>query len=83
MPHGAHLRDVLFRGEKPFPILPAVDHYAGNEKLWLKALDLQVKLGKSAEARTYYETYLAKAPTADDRWLVEASLKKINGSTAS
>ena len=45
MPNGAHPRDVLFRGEKPFPILPAVDHYAGNEKLWLKALDLQVKLG--------------------------------------
>jgi len=42
---GAHPRDILFRGEKPFPILPACDHYAGNEKLWLKALALQVELG--------------------------------------
>ena len=36
---------VLFQGEKPFPILPAVDHYAGSEKLMLKALTLQQELG--------------------------------------
>lgn len=36
---------VLFQGEKPFPILPAVDHYAGSEKLMLKALSLQQELG--------------------------------------
>jgi citrate lyase subunit beta/citryl-CoA lyase len=40
-----HPRDVLFAGEKPFPILPAVDHYAGSEKLMLKALALQNELG--------------------------------------
>lgn len=40
-----HPRDVLFDGEKPFPILPAVDHYAGAEKLILKALSLQQQLG--------------------------------------
>ena len=33
-----HPKDVLFAGEKPFPILPAVDHYAGSEKLMRKAL---------------------------------------------
>jgi citrate lyase subunit beta/citryl-CoA lyase len=37
--------DVLFSGEKPFPILPAVDHYAGSEKLMKKALQLQNELG--------------------------------------
>lgn len=36
---------VLFAGEKPFPILPAVDHYAGSEKLIRKAIALQHTLG--------------------------------------
>jgi citrate lyase subunit beta/citryl-CoA lyase len=40
-----HPADVLFAGEKPFPILPAVDHYAGSEKLMRKALALQQDLG--------------------------------------
>ncbi|MBN8440498.1 MAG: CoA ester lyase [Thauera sp.] len=40
-----HPRDVLFAGEKPFPALPAVDHYAGSEKLMRKALSLQNELG--------------------------------------
>lgn len=41
----AHPDSVLFQGEKPFPILPAVDHYAGSEKLMRKALALQNELG--------------------------------------
>ncbi|MQY50263.1 HpcH/HpaI aldolase/citrate lyase family protein [Rhodocyclus gracilis] len=40
-----HPQDVLFTGEKPVPILPAVDHYAGAEKLMHKALQLQQQLG--------------------------------------
>ncbi len=40
-----HPKTVLFAGEKPFPILPAVDHYAGSEKLMKKALLLQQELG--------------------------------------
>ncbi|MBR0565836.1 CoA ester lyase [Azoarcus sp. L1K30] len=40
-----HPADILFSGEKPFPILPAVDHYAGSEKLIRKALALQQTLG--------------------------------------
>ncbi|MBK1679530.1 HpcH/HpaI aldolase/citrate lyase family protein [Rhodocyclus tenuis] len=40
-----HPNDVLFSGEKPFPILPAVDHYAGSEKLMRKALALQQQFG--------------------------------------
>ena len=40
-----HPAQVLFAGEKPFPSLPAVDHYAGAEKLMMKALKLQQELG--------------------------------------
>lgn len=40
-----HPSDVLFSGEKPFPVLPAVDHYAGSEKLMRKAMALQQELG--------------------------------------
>ena len=40
-----HPRSVLFAGETAFPVLPAVDHYAGSEKLMRKALQLQKELG--------------------------------------
>jgi citrate lyase subunit beta/citryl-CoA lyase len=40
-----HPKAVLFAGEKPFPVLPVVDHYAGSEKLMRKALQLQKELG--------------------------------------
>jgi citrate lyase subunit beta/citryl-CoA lyase len=43
--HGGHPRDVLFAGEKRFPALPVVDHYAGTEKFLRKALALQEELG--------------------------------------
>lgn len=45
MTSAQHPSDVLFDAEKPFPILPAVDHYAGSEKLMRKALALQADLG--------------------------------------
>jgi citrate lyase subunit beta / citryl-CoA lyase len=41
-----HPRDALFSGEKPFPVIPACEHFAGSEKLIGKALDLQSKLGR-------------------------------------
>ena len=41
----AHPRDALFSGEKPFPVIPACEHFAGSEKLITKALDLQAKMG--------------------------------------
>jgi len=44
MPH-RHPANVLFAGEKPFPVLPAVDHYAGAEKLMRKAMQVQRDLG--------------------------------------
>lgn len=40
-----HPSQILFAGEKPFPMMPAVDHYAGSEKLMNKALQLQQELG--------------------------------------
>jgi tetratricopeptide (TPR) repeat protein len=35
--------------------------------------------GEADKAKAAYETYLARAPSADDRWLVEASLKTLSG----
>ena len=40
-----HPTEALFAGEKPLPAIPACEHFAGSEKLILKALDLQEKLG--------------------------------------
>lgn len=41
-----HPGDILYRGAgKPFPALPACEHYAGSEKLIGKALQLQTELG--------------------------------------
>jgi citrate lyase subunit beta / citryl-CoA lyase len=41
-----HPRDALFAGEKPFPVIPACEHFAGSERLIVKALELQSKLGR-------------------------------------
>ncbi len=40
-----HPKDALFGGEKPFPLIPACEHFAGSEKLILKALALQGSIG--------------------------------------
>jgi citrate lyase subunit beta/citryl-CoA lyase len=40
-----HPSEVLYAGGKPFPALAACEHYAGNEKLIRKALELQNTLG--------------------------------------
>ena len=44
--HASHPRRALFAGEKPIPVLPACEHFAGSEKMIGKALELQVKLGR-------------------------------------
>src|SRR5215471_18075534 len=36
-----HPNEALFAGEKPFPIIPSCEHFAGSEKLITKALELQ------------------------------------------
>ncbi len=40
-----HPRQALFEGERPFPIIPSCEHFAGNEKLIGKAFELQARLG--------------------------------------
>jgi citrate lyase subunit beta/citryl-CoA lyase len=40
-----HPSEALFKGEKPFPVIPSCEHFAGSEKLIAKALELQAKLG--------------------------------------
>ena len=40
-----HPKLALFGGEKPFPVIPSCEHFAGSEKLILKALALQDSLG--------------------------------------
>ena len=40
-----HPNQALFGGEKPFPVIPSCEHFAGSEKLILKALTLQDNLG--------------------------------------
>ena len=40
-----HPSQALFSGEKPFPVIPSCEHFAGSEKLILKALALQDSIG--------------------------------------
>jgi len=45
MPTAVHPNEALFEAEKPFPVIPSCEHFAGSEKLMLKALEMQKKLG--------------------------------------
>lgn len=45
MSQAVHPNDALFEGETPFPIIASCEHFAGSEKLIVKALELQTKLG--------------------------------------
>ena len=40
-----HPNYALFKGEKAFPVIPSCEHFAGSEKLILKALQIQAELG--------------------------------------
>ncbi|MDP1765934.1 MAG: aldolase/citrate lyase family protein [Methylotenera sp.] len=40
-----HPNDALFGGEKSFPVIPSCEHFAGSEKLILKALAMQDTVG--------------------------------------
>lgn len=40
-----HPKDALFGGEKSFPAIPSCEHFAGSEKLILKALSMQDTIG--------------------------------------
>ena len=45
MSQPVHPSKALFAGEKPFPVIPSCEHFAGSEKLIGKALQLQDTLG--------------------------------------
>ncbi|MBF0492179.1 MAG: CoA ester lyase [Deltaproteobacteria bacterium] len=45
MSKNIHPKAALFSGERPFPIIPACEHFAGSEKLITKALETQNKKG--------------------------------------
>jgi citrate lyase subunit beta/citryl-CoA lyase len=45
MSQATHPAEALFKGEKPFPVLSACEHFAGSEKLIAKAMDLQKEYG--------------------------------------
>jgi citrate lyase subunit beta/citryl-CoA lyase len=40
-----HPDDALFAGERPFPAVPVCEHFAGTEKLILKAMAMQDSIG--------------------------------------
>ena len=40
-----HPNEALFDAEKPFPVIPSCEHFAGSEKLMSKALEMQSKFG--------------------------------------
>nr|WP_281378605.1 M48 family metallopeptidase [Brevundimonas lenta] len=48
--------------------------------VWRELGDVQARLGRNAEARAAWRTYLERAPTAEDRWIVEDSLAALGGS---
>jgi citrate lyase subunit beta/citryl-CoA lyase len=69
-----HPTQVLFAGKRPFPMMPAVDHYAGSEKLMLKALQLQNELGPIFDVTCDCEDGAAPAPTASmPKWSPRSS----------
>src|SRR5512135_1519004 len=41
-----HPREALYAGEKPFPVIPACEHYAGSERFITRALEMQASLGR-------------------------------------
>lgn len=40
-----HPNEALFSGEKPFPVIPSCEHFAGNEKMIMKAFGFQEEKG--------------------------------------
>lgn len=65
-----HPDAVLFQGEKPFPALPACEHFAGNEKFILKALELQAKLGPVFDLSCDCEDGAPAGAEREHAWMV-------------
>jgi len=76
MSRPAHPREILFAGEKAFPAIPACEHYAGSEKLVLKALALQGELGPVFDVTFDCED---GAPAGREREHAELAVRVLNG----
>jgi predicted Zn-dependent protease len=57
----------------------AVANADAPPEAWRNLGDYDLQAGDRAGAGSAYRTYLERAPGAQDRWLVEASLKKLDG----
>jgi predicted Zn-dependent protease len=55
----------------------AVTHPDAPAAAWRELGEARRKAGDAAGARTAFATYLQRAPSAEDKWLVEATLAKL------
>lgn len=76
MTQPVHPAAALFAGEKPFPVIPACEHFAGSEKLILKALELMEKLGPVFNISCDCED---GAPAGREREHAEMIVRVVNG----
>jgi citrate lyase subunit beta/citryl-CoA lyase len=72
-----HPKDALFAGEKPFPIIPSCEHFAGSEKLILKAFELQEKFGPVFDITCDCED---GAPAGQEKLHAEMIVRLLNSS---
>lgn len=73
-----HPNEVLFEGEKPFPIIPTCEHFAGTEERIGKALELQNKMGGIFDITMDCED---GAPTGAEREHAEMVVRMQNSPT--
>jgi citrate lyase subunit beta / citryl-CoA lyase len=78
MTRPVHPNDALFKGEKPFPVIPSCEHFAGSEKLILKALELQDTLGPIFDITCDCED---GAPAGKEQEHAEMIVRLLNGTT--
>jgi citrate lyase subunit beta/citryl-CoA lyase len=73
-----HPNEVLFEGEKPFPIIATCEHFAGTEERITKALELQNKMGGLFDITMDCED---GAPTGAEREHAEMVVRMQNSET--
>ena len=80
-----HPNEALFKGEKPFPVIPSCEHFAGSEKLIVKALELQDKLGYMEPPEWHYPVrealggaLLRQGKAAEARTAYQAAYKALD-----
>ena len=78
MSKAVHPSQALFAGEKPFPVIPSCEHFAGSEKLIGKALELQDKLGPLFDITCDCED---GAPAGQEKAHAEMIVRLLNSAT--